>query len=83
MIIKEQLYFWKSVEYFGYNLVVPGWTKYMACDEDGSLYAYSGNVQPEGEAEDGNWWYGADNFEKIAIFCLEGVNWKETLVEVG
>ena len=34
-----------EVEYFGAVLIVPSWTKFLACDADGEVYAYS--VEPD------------------------------------
>jgi hypothetical protein len=69
----------KKVIYFGIELMVPDYTKYLAVDEDGRLHGYKGDVVYIGGIE----FYGSysDDFF-IGIVDLEGMNWKETLVEV-
>ena len=74
----------KPVEYLGFTLQVPNWTKAIAVDSCGTCYAY--NAKPRA-VNDGNFWGAAktnwhSKCEKIAKFDLEGIYWKQTLVEV-
>jgi hypothetical protein len=79
MKLLENLYAFKTVEYFGHKLIVPNWAKYLACDEDGTVCAYKNTPYSARR-----YWldHDAENTEVIAIFSLERVDWKETLIEV-
>jgi hypothetical protein len=70
----------KPVTYFGINLLVPQWTKFIATDQDGLIYAYEGRPVT-GLFYDWVNEYG-DNAEHIERADLEGMDWKQTLVEV-
>ena len=71
----------KTVEYFGLTLYVPRWANYLACDEDGELWAYqdipnySEGLISYFESYDGN-------IEKIADVDLEGLAAKNSLKEI-
>lgn len=77
MKLLENLYGFKTVEYFGHNLIVPNWTKYLACDADGSVVAFYRSPMMMEE-----FWLGGKH-EIMAIFSLYRMDWKETLKEVG
>ena len=52
MKLLENLYAWKSVEYFGHNLIVPNWAKYLTCSPSGYVIAWDEENKPW-EYEDG------------------------------
>ncbi|WP_448512149.1 hypothetical protein [Photorhabdus laumondii] len=72
-----------QVKYFGIELSVPHWTKFIATDEMGLVFAY--NMLPRTEFLCYERW-GSDSpsfqDEVIAVVDLEEMNWKETLVEL-
>lgn len=77
----------KKVIYFGMELMVPFWTKYVATEDDGLVLAFKSKpvvLDETGKKFGLVIWNNpdADEMEEIATVDLEGMNWKETLVEV-
>jgi hypothetical protein len=74
----------KTVEYLGFTLQVPNWTKAIAIDSCGTCYAY--NAKPIAPKNFDFWGQHKTNWhtkcEKIGKFDLEGMGWKQTLIEV-
>lgn len=73
MRIIEQLYAFKTVEYFGHNLIVPNWTKYLACEENGLVVAYE--YKPICCLDDG-WCGGANEMRDSAIYAIHAAGVK-------
>ena len=67
----------KKVNYFGIDLVVPRWTKYLATDKNGEITAY--NSKPK---LDKTSWVFVGRFCFVTDVDLEGQDWRETLMEV-
>lgn len=72
----------RTVDYFGIKLQVSEDVKFIATDEDGSVFTYTSEVEPINQA-----WLRKNNGElshasKIAEVDLEGMNWHETLLEI-
>ena len=68
----------KPVYYFGLNLEVPEWTKYIAVDEFGNLYCFDDENKPW-QTRDGLW--DSDGKQEIlAKVKLEGADWNLTLM---
>ncbi|MEK9497116.1 hypothetical protein V2H77_11745 [Photorhabdus sp. P32] len=72
-----------KVNYLGIELSAPHWTKFIATDEMGLVFAC--NMLPNIEFNCYERW-GSDSTsfrdEVIAVVDLEGMDWKETLVEI-
>lgn len=71
----------KIVEYFGMQIIVPEWVKWLAVDEDGELYGYE--CEPDISVNEG-WdeWYSEEGKSRwIADVILEE-HWSQTLVEI-
>lgn len=66
----------KQVEYFGLTLYVPDWVKWIATDANGEVFAYSKILNQWGDMFDGN------DPKYITQVDLEGMDWRETLMEV-
>ena len=72
-----------EAEYFGAVLTVPSWTKFLACDSDGEVYAYS--VEPDQQRD---FWSTSDAeakevrvpFSKDFGLCPF---WHQSLIEVN
>lgn len=79
----------KTVSYYGITLQVPTDVKYLTTDEDGTVCGWGGSLPPEtctGQPQgEGIWcesWMECGYLLEICSVDLEGVNWKNTLVEV-
>ncbi|MCC8376503.1 MULTISPECIES: hypothetical protein [Photorhabdus] len=73
----------KTVDYFGIQLTVLRFIKYLAADKDGIIYAYL----KEPRSNDGLWLESSsatfDYFSMpVAIVDLKDIDWKDTLVKV-
>ncbi|OCQ53617.1 hypothetical protein Ppb6_01243 [Photorhabdus australis subsp. thailandensis] len=69
-----------KVNYFGIELSVPHWTKFIAMDEIGLALAW--NKKP---SQLKGYWDSESlqsQYEIVAIVDLEDIDWKETLVEI-
>jgi len=70
----------KVVRFFEYNIEVPLWTRYLAVDSDGMVYAY--DSKPFASS---NEWVQNSSSEQLPIEILtvryEG-NWRESLVVI-
>ncbi|MCT8345118.1 MULTISPECIES: hypothetical protein [Photorhabdus] len=72
-----------KVNYFGIELSVPHWTKFIATDESGLVFAC--NMLPRTEFNCYERWDSdSPSFrdEIIAVVDLEEMDWEETLVEI-
>ncbi|RAW91015.1 MULTISPECIES: hypothetical protein [unclassified Photorhabdus] len=72
-----------KVNYFGIELSAPHWTKFIATDESGLVFAC--NMLPRTEFNCYERWDSdSPSFrdEIIAVVDLEEMDWKETLVEI-
>lgn len=69
-----------AVNYFGIELLVPFWTKFIVTESKGIVLAW--NKRPS--QINGNWFSESPSsqYEIVAIVDLEDINWKETLVEL-
>lgn len=77
----------KKIIYFGIELMVPIWTKYVATEDDGVVLAFISKpvvLDETGKKFGLVIWNNpdADEMEEVAKVDLEGMDWKETLVEV-
>lgn len=79
MKLLENLYAFKTVEYFGHKLIVPNWTKYITCSPSGFVIAWDEENKPW-KCSDG--WDSDGQSEVIAVFSLNETDWKETLIAV-
>lgn len=72
----------KAVEYFGLTINVPIDTRYLATDADGEVWSFE--FAPTPETDMWNWWAaGSENTsDHVANVDLEGLDWRETLVEL-
>jgi hypothetical protein len=71
----------KTVDYFGLKLIVDKDTNYLTTSPEGSVIASFG--VPELDPTLG-WMYDWGTYTTVvAEVDLEGVDWKDTLVEVG
>lgn len=69
----------KKVNYFGLELVVEKEAKFLATDENGGVYSFTKETEINKDNE--SVWYGKGT-EWIAEVDLEGLDWRETLVEL-
>ncbi|AIW03936.1 hypothetical protein CPT_Seurat73 [Escherichia phage Seurat] len=71
----------KIVEYFGMQLVVPEWVKWLAVDGDGELYGYE--CEPDNLVDEpwDEWYTEEGKCYRITEVVLEE-HWSETLVEL-
>jgi len=70
----------KTVNYFGIQLVVSQDTKYLVTNSEGHVIA--SEQKPEFDYKNG-WCYDWDEWiTKITRVDLEGMDWKDTLMEV-
>ncbi|PQQ22299.1 hypothetical protein [Photorhabdus hindustanensis] len=69
-----------KVNYFGIELLAPFWTKFIVTENKGIVLAW--NKKPS--QINGNWFSESPSsqYEIVAIIELEGMDWKETLVEI-
>ena len=72
-----------EVNYFGVVMTVPSWTKYLACDSDGEVYAYS--VEPEQERD--FWSTSDDTAKEVRVPFSKDFGlcpfWHQSLIEVN
>ncbi|QXF34321.1 hypothetical protein CE143_15060 [Photorhabdus luminescens] len=69
-----------AVNYFGIELLVPFWTKFIVTESKGIVLAW--NKKP---SELKGYWDSESQqsqYEIVAIVDLDGTDWKETLVEI-
>lgn len=73
----------KSVQYFNLNLVVPEETKYITVDQDGVIIVWFGIEKPYIQQFDFQVldWCGEMIEYDVGEVDLEGMDWKDTLVE--
>lgn len=77
----------KKIVYFGIEIVVPIWAKFIATEDDGAVLVFESKPVVMDESDKP---YGlviwnnpdADEFEKVATVDLEGMDWKQTLVAI-
>jgi hypothetical protein len=73
---------WKEVDYFGYDIHVPTWAKYMATDADGAVFAY----EAPPTAYEGKWshlaCYKVQLVEEFATLESIGQEWNKSLMEI-
>lgn len=74
----------KQIEYFGLTLNVPEEAKYISVDTDGEIIVWFGIYKPyvrmyTWDVED---WVGEVIEYDLGQVDLEGVDWRETLVEL-
>ena len=67
----------KEVDYHGLKLTVPERCKFIASDADGETWSYGTKPDEYDEA----WGYVKDSY-CIGPLDLEGMDWKETLIEI-
>lgn len=73
----------KPVKYFGLYLNVPYTANYIATDEDGMVWCYDNKPEINKFYSDCWTYRGYDNnFIEIAEVDLEGMDWKDTLMEI-
>lgn len=72
----------KTVEYFGMQIVVPEWVKWLAVDGDGKLFGYE--CEPDILVnEDWDEWYSQEGKCRcITEVILEEEHWSQTLMEL-
>ncbi len=71
----------KKIDYFGVELTIDGRTNFVATDDDGEVYQYL--IRPNFDKYMGVW--GSNNPNEVVRLCavdLDGMDWKETLMEV-
>ena len=74
---------YKRVKYFGLFVFCNKNHKFLAIDEDGILSSYA--LKPtvhESHVHNGYWHPKNNDFEWCAEVDLEGLDWRETLVEL-
>ncbi|NHB93548.1 hypothetical protein [Photorhabdus cinerea] len=69
-----------EVEYFGIELLVPHWTKFIVTENKGFVLAW--NKKPSQLKGDWNSKSPRSQYEIVAIVDLEDMDWKETLIEL-
>ena len=78
----------KKVTYFGIDIMVPVWGKFIVTEDDGVVLVFKSKPEPLDESN--KKYYGlviwsdpdANDFVEVARVDLEGMDWKETLVEI-
>jgi hypothetical protein len=72
---------YKTVSYFGIDLIVADYIKFIVTNSRGEVYG--SKDEPELDHQNG-WLYDYYAFsDYIASVDLEGMDWKDTLMEVG
>ncbi|NHB89932.1 hypothetical protein [Photorhabdus tasmaniensis] len=69
-----------KVKYFGIELSVPFWTKFIVTDHNGIVSA-----QNEKPLQSNGSWISESvqyQYEIVAIVDLENVDWKDTLIQI-
>ncbi|WP_387468491.1 hypothetical protein [Photorhabdus sp. RM323S] len=69
----------KCVSYFGIDLEVPKFVRYIVADSEGTLYGY--RFEPEMRL--GYFDSGGDEFVELGVVEFEGESWKDSLEYVG
>lgn len=69
----------KEVNFFGLELMVYSRAKFICCDADGGVYSF--DDKPKADLKQ-NLWLGTLNTNWVAEVDLEGMDWRETLVEI-
>lgn len=73
---------WFVVDYFGMQIIVPKYYRYLAVDSDGSLFAHRQKPELFPLDKTARWFSGfSDTF--LGDVDLEGMDWRETLKEVS
>ena len=82
-LLKSKLQRTKKVEYFGLGICVPIWVSYIATDEDGDVYGLSHepSIYKDFWRRDDSDFYNSMEV-CVAEVDLEGLDWKDTLVEL-
>lgn len=82
MRVLSQVVHTKEVEYFGNKLDVPEWVRWLATDQDGTVYGFE--YEPTLMDIETKWtsYWEDDNFCEMAEVDLEGMDYKQTLVKV-
>jgi hypothetical protein len=70
---------YKEVNYFGVNLLVQDYVKFLVTDNRGDVYG--SRDKPKSDNQNG-WWNYYSVTEYVATVDLEGMDWKDTLMEV-
>ena len=70
---------WKKVTYFGYELIVPDWVKYLAIDANHMINGFDSNPY----MIDGYWTIKSGFImDELPEFNITDFDWRETLREV-
>jgi len=68
----------KNIRYFGIDMTVRESVKFLATDEDGEVYGF--DMKPTTKA---TFWHVSEYaYDFVADVDLEGMDWKDTLVEL-
>ena len=70
---------WRTVNYFGIEVVLRPHERYVAVDGDGRLHVYTSVPVLMPEVMETNW-STSGHYRHIGEVDLEGVDWRETLV---
>lgn len=76
-LINRYLELVKRVTYFGIELEVPEWARYLATDKDGETFAF----KTEPEIQKSPFWIG-EPCRMICTVDLLEMDWEDTLVEL-
>ena len=70
---------WKKVTYFGHELIVPDWVKWITVNSNGNTYGLG-----EKPTISGSFWFiaGRGVFDELPGFNITDFDWRETLREV-
>ncbi|EBA6160812.1 hypothetical protein H8U31_001344 [Salmonella enterica] len=85
MKLIEQETLLKTVEYFGVMIEVTLDTNYLAASPRGTVTAWANCAPKAISAHNGGYWWSCDDNDfqgEVAVVDLEGMDWKQSCVEV-
>lgn len=75
----KQLTKQKKVNYFGFDVIVPSNTRWLAVDRDSELCSHGSEKPIVGFC---SWYNARDEHNVICQVDLEGMDWKDTLMDI-
>lgn len=70
------------VDYFGMQIIVPKYHRYLTVDDEGLLFSHSRKPEllPHGQPYG---WFSGGSDQVLGEVDLDGMDWRETLKEVS